>query len=557
MKQSDYDQTLEISSDNAAGNMSVIGAFSRDFHINFEAIVNSLREQFMLISPDYVILYANEAFLDFHGKTLAQVIGQPCFRLSHGLNAPCPEPEHECPLQTVMRTGKPFSSIHRHDSPKNGECYVGIAASPLLDDAGKVVAVVEMMHDITQARRAELQVKETYRELLAMGSIARVVSQSLNLDTVLENALSMLLDIMNTDIGGILLLDDEKQMLCYRAHQGFSSPYVDQVCYPLDEDINGYVFQTGELVMAEDVTSDPRTIKSALIEAEKITSFISVPLVAKGKKLGVLHIASRKAHKFTSKDTQFLTSAVPQIALAVENALLHREVEYKEQIRGDLLKEVFSIQEEERRRIARELHDETGQALAGLSAHLEAILEGPENDPDEIRAKIKKLQPAFGSILNEIHRLIYELRPAVLDDMGLIPAIRWLKTNMLESNGIKVTLKAIGRNQRLPSNSESSLYRVIQEAVSNINRHSGAKKAVITISFSRNTVSVHIGDDGIGFDTEEMIKLKDGHRGLGLLGMRERIEFMGGQLNIKSRPGKGTKIDIDIPFTCPVPLNLR
>jgi PAS domain S-box-containing protein len=550
-------------------NLSLVGPSRKMFRheavpgvqvITYDAIVNSLSDQLMVLGVDYRILYANQAFLDFHRKTLAQVIGQPCYNLSHGFDIPCPAPEHECPLTAVVHTGMPFKTTHRHVSQSGedtNEIYVGISSSPIKDSRGNVVAVVELMHDITQAKHAEIQVEETYRDLLALGFISSVVSQSLDLNTVLENALDMLLDIMKTDIGGILLLDDEKQMLCYRAHRGFTSPYVDKVCYPLDEDINGYVFQTGEIVVAEDITSDPRTIKSALIKAEMITSFISVPLVAKKKKLGVLYIASRKAHKFSNEDTQFLASAVPQIAMAVENALLHREVEHKEQIRGDLLKEIFSIQEEERRRIARELHDETSQTLASLSAHLEAILQGPDNDPDKIRAKIKNLQPLFGGILNEIHRIIYELRPSVLDDMGLTPAIRWLATNKLESNGIKVRLKTIGRNQRLPSGSESSLYRVIQEAVTNIVRHSGAKNAVVAIRFNRDNISVHIGDDGSGFDVEEITKLKEGPRGLGLLGMRERIEFMGGQLNIKSQPGKGTKIDIKIPFACPVPVNLR
>jgi signal transduction histidine kinase len=421
------------------------------------------------------------------------------------------------------------------------EIYVGISASPIKDSLGNVVAVVELMHDITQAKSTEMRLEETYRDLLALGSISSVVSQSLDLDTVLANALEMLLDIMKTDVGGVLLLDEEKQMLCYRAHRGFSSRYLDKVCYPLDEDVNGYVFNSGEIVMTEDVRNDPRTIKSALIEAEKIISFVSVPLVAQGKKLGVLHIASRKPRKFSTEDTRFLASAVPQISMAVENAILHREVEYKEQGRGDLLKELFSIQEEERRRIARELHDETSQAIASLSAKLEVLLKGPENDPEKIRAQIKNLQPVLTGVLNEIHRIIYELRPSVLDDLGLIPAIRWLATNMLETNGIKVSLKTSGRNQRLPSGSEASLYRVIQEAVTNIVRHSKAKKAVISARFSKNNITVHIADDGCGFDVDSVVNFRDGPRGLGLLGMKERIEFIGGRLNIKSQPnGKGT-----------------
>lgn len=525
--------------------------------IGYNEIIDGLSDQLMVISPDYRILFANQAFLDFHRKTLAQVTGQRCYCLSHGLESPCPVPEHECPLLAVLQTEKSLVVTHKHIS-HTGETenaiYVSISASPIKDSLGNVVAVIELMHDITKAKLIEMQLENTYRGLLALGSLSSVISQSLNLNVVLDNALEMLLEFFKTDLGGILLYEEDKKMLCYRAHRGFSSRYIDKTCYPLGEDINGYVFNTGEIVLAEDVMNDPRTISSALIEAEKIMSFVGVPLVAKGEKLGVLHIASRKLRKFSNEDIRFLASAVPQIALAVENAILHREVEYKEEVRGDLLKEILNIQEEERRRIARELHDETSQSLASLSATLEVVLQTPGNQAKS-RELVKKAQLAAVGILNEIHRIIYELRPSILDDLGLIPAVRWLENTMLEEKGIHVKLKTSGRARKLPSDSEASLYRVIQEALTNIARHSNAKNALISIKFAKDDISVNISDDGSGFDFDSIINSIKGTRGLGLLGMKERIEFMGGELIIKSQPGQGTEISIVIPFTCPVPMN--
>jgi signal transduction histidine kinase len=524
----------------------------------FDTVIDNLVDQLIIISRDFRILYANQAFLAFHGKTPEQIIGVECYRVSHNLQFPCRKPDCECPLVPTFQTGNPCIVTHRHVSRKDNktnEIFAVISASPVKNRHGDVVAVTEVMHDITKVAVTERLIEETYRDLLALGSISSVVSQSLHLDTVLANALEMLLDIMKTEVGGIFLIDAEKQMLYCRAHRGFSGLDVDKVFYPLDEDVNGYVFNTGELIMADDVKNDPRTIRSALIISENVTSFISVPLVTKGVKLGVLFIASRKPRQFSMGDTRFLAAVVPQIAMAVENALLHREVENKEQDRGDLLKELFSIQEEERRRIARELHDETGQAIASLSASLEAILRDPDNDLGKTTNRIKLLQPILPRILEEIHRIIYELRPSILDDLGLIPAIRWLATNKLEQNGIRVKVKSSGRNQRLPSVSEASLYRVIQEAVTNITRHSKAKNALITIKFLKNSLKVHIADDGCGFDFDGMMKFREGPRGLGLLGMKERIEFMGGRLNITSQLNSGgTYIDIEIPFTCPIPV---
>lgn len=524
-----------------------------------EAIVNSLHDELLVIDRDFKVVFVNRSLLGHLGKSEREVIGNCCYRILYEREAPCQLPENECPLKAVFQTGNPVTVTRQYMSgtpDKKTEKYMNIIASPITDSQGKVIAVTELRRDVTEAKLMEMRMAETYRDLLALGTISSVVSESLNLTTVLEGALDNLLEIMKTDIGGILLLDEEKQMLCYQVHRGFSSNYVAKVCYPLDEDIDGQVFKTGEMFMAEDIMSDPWTIHSDLIKAEGLKSLISVPLRVKGQVLGVINVASRTPRRFSPEDIHFLSSAAPQIAMAVENAKLHQEVEYKEQLRGELLREIFSIQEEERRRIARELHDETSQALAGLAASLEVPLGMRGGDLAKIKAEIRKAQSISIGILGEIHKLIYDLRPTVLDDLGLVAAIRSLATNMLGAEGIAFSFRTSGRVRRLPSSSEASLYRAIQEAITNIVRHSNAKNAVIVIKFTRNDINIHIDDDGCGFDVEEAINSRERPRGLGLLGMKERVEFMGGRLDIHSQPNsRGTSIDIQIPLVCYVPVN--
>jgi len=234
--------------------------------------------------------------------------------------------------------------------------------------------------------------------------------------------------------------------------------------------------------------------------------------------------------------------------MELKNAKLHQELQHKEKIRGELLSDILSIQEEERKRIARELHDETSQVLASLTASLEAMIGMLPANTDKIKTLLKRAQGLSVNLIDEIHRLIYELRPTLLDDLGLVAATRWLAENNLEAAGVTVNFKVIGKERRLPPQLETTLFRVIQEAISNIAKHAHAKKASLILHFRRSVIRVSIKDDGRGFDVEEAISSKDRPRGLGLLGMKERVELFNGTFIIHSRAGRGgTEIDIEIP----------
>ena len=258
---------------------------------------------------------------------------------------------------------------------------------------------------------------------------------------------------------------------------------------------------------------------------------------------------SHEPRKFSSGDIQLLESIAAQIAIAIENARLHQEVQRKDEIRGELLREIFSIQEEERRRIARELHDETSQVMASLAANLEAASGMLPATADKTKAILRKAQDLSISILDETHKLIYELRPTLLDDLGLVAAVRWLADNNLRAAGIKVIFRTVGQVRRLPHQLEATFFRVIQEAIGNIVKHAHAKNVSVSLHFKKSTIRVHIRDDGKGFDVEEAIASKDRPRGLGLLGMKERVELMSGTLSIRSRhDGGGTEIESEIPI---------
>ncbi|MFC1964262.1 GAF domain-containing protein [Chloroflexota bacterium] len=385
--------------------------------------------------------------------------------------------------------------------------------------------------------------------LLAMSEILTSAVDLSSLDQTLGNALSKTLEIMNQKTGGILILNDEDKKLYYRAYFGLPKKYAQETYYHPGEGIAGMVAQTARPILIKDIRNiSTRTFPhDDPIFAQGLKAIASVALRAKDKTLGVLVIASHRSWQVSPDDLRLLEGISRQIATALENVRLNQDIKQKDEMRGELLREIYSVQEEERRRISRELHDETSQVLASLTANLEAASEMlPANAHNKVKTLLKKAQTLSVNILDETHRLIYELRPILLDDLGLLPALRWLLDNSLRATGIEVDFRTIGRERRLSSPLETTVFRVTQETVSNIIRHAHARKAVLKLHFKKNTVRVYIKDDGTGFDVGEAISSKNRPRGLGLLGMKERVELFQGTFVIRSRQG-GTEITIEIP----------
>jgi len=207
-----------------------------------------------------------------------------------------------------------------------------------------------------------------------------------------------------------------------------------------------------------------------------------------------------------------------------------------------------TVKEEERKRIARDLHDETSQVVASLSAHLDAAANVIPESSTKARTLLKKARELSVSILDELHKVIYELHPFLLDDLGLVPAVESLIENYMKTSGLRVGLKTTGKIRRLSSEKELTLFRVIQEALGNIVRHAKARNVTVSFAFQKETLKVKIVDDGVGFDLEKVTDLKERPRGLGILGMRERTGLINGTMNLHARPGKGTEISIIVPM---------
>lgn len=209
-----------------------------------------------------------------------------------------------------------------------------------------------------------------------------------------------------------------------------------------------------------------------------------------------------------------------------------------------LSSQVLTAHEGERKRIARELHDDTGQALTSILVRLRLL---EKTVPDEaVRRNVEELRELTGSALDSVRRMAVDLRPASLDDLGLVPALHSYSDRYAHAWPIKVTFSAEGLKKRLPPNVELVLYRIVQEALTNVAKHSSARAVEVKLRRRSNIVTVTVSDNGKGFDVRGVTQT-DGS-GLGLFGMRERLALVGGAIEIESVPGRGTTIIARVPL---------
>jgi signal transduction histidine kinase len=398
------------------------------------------------------------------------------------------------------------------------------AAVTVLSDWAAIAIENARLYTSLETRSAELE--RAVRGFEATAAIAQALGTETDLERVLELVVKRARALVEARSVVVLLREEDELVLAAAAGQvtGMSERRI-----PVAGSTTGEVLESERPRRVDDVERELRIPADRLGVTDASVALL-VPLVYRGRPLGVLSAFDRMTGEegFSSDDEQVLRAFAASAATAVATA---RTVE------ADRLRHSLEAAESERRRWARELHDETLQALGGLNVLLKSAARS--NDPEVLRTATRDAAEHVSREIENLRAIITELRPAALDELGLAPALATLVNRVATANGLEIDT-SIEIGERLAEEQETIAYRVVQEALSNVVKHARATKASVSVTTDGSELKICVVDDGRGFDPDAPAS------GFGLLGMRERIDLAGGRLAISSN-APGTRIDIALP----------
>ena len=370
-----------------------------------------------------------------------------------------------------------------------------------------------------------------------LNEVAEKITSELELDRVLPKVLQIAEELVGADGGVIALFDRETELIGYPYLHNLPQELAN-VTVPKGEGLAGEVMSTGRPAVIEDYQTYAGAVP-AFVEAG-VTSVVAVPIASGDQSFGTLALVSLdEAKSFSDRDVAVLAGIGRQAGIAIENARLYENMRF-------YVRQITRAQEDERKRIARELHDETAQALIDLSRRLDDLATSGEQLSESTIERLEELHELIDGIWRGIRRFSRDLRPSVLDYLGLLPALEGLMADVKE-DGIETELRVCGDRRRLPPEAELALFRIVQEALSNVRRHSQASQVVTTVEFDRGRTRITVEDNGQGFEVPERTGDLVVTGKLGLAGMHERAQLLGGTLTVRSELGKGTSVVVDVP----------
>ncbi len=421
--------------------------------------------------------------------------------------------------------------------------WVRDTARVIRDGEGRVLYYEGSIEDVTERKRAEeaqqryaARLKQQAEELASLNQASRVLTSSLDVREVLTSIVSLAGQVLNSAYTSVLLVNEDNTLdISAEDFQGI--PPIEVRARP--KGITRRIIATSKPQVFDEVVDDG-THNPSLV-ASGVKSYAGSPLIARGRSVGVLFTHSTEPQAFSGQ-LPLLTTFANQAAIAIVNAQLFERVRAGRERLQTLSHRLVEVQETERQRIARELHDEVGQLLTGLKLTLEISVRLPA---DAVRARLGEAQALIGELMTRVRDLSLDLRPAMLDDLGLLPALLWHFERYAAQTNVEVTFEHTGLEGRFAPEVETAAYRIVQEALTNVARHAGVSEVTVRLWASQDTLGVQIEDQGAGFDPEAA--LASGATS-GLAGMRERPVLLGGQLTVESAPGAGTRVTAELPL---------
>lgn len=492
-------------------------------------IIEGMKDGLLVVDLQDRVVDLNPAMERILGITAGEVVGEPLERIFPEMAAAQCRDER-CP-EIVLGEG-------------DEQHYYEPTVSALSGRGGRMAGRLIVLNDVTERRTAERAIERRNRRLAALNTIAASVSASLDLDEVMDRIRRVLDDALDIPCGALLLYDPRRERLELEMDWGLTPEIRDAwQSHPTITTYGNGRWHEG----LPDVNGLPHygACEETADSPSKWCQIIGLPLLARGELQGMLQLFIRAPATFGEDDITALGTLAQQTAAAIQNARMfgraNRDVR---QLRA-LSRRLVEMQEAERRDISRELHEEVGQVLAALTFILERIKHLP---PEAISASLSEAQMRVSELVGRVSEMSLLLRPAVLDDLGLVAALRSYFSRYTTQTGIRVDFGSDKSLIEPESEISMLLYRVAQEALSNVARHADVDRVTVGLHANDQSIMLEVHDTGVGFDAEEVLASR---RAGGLIGLQERVGVLGGQLAVQSIVGDGTLLTARLPISPP------
>ena len=395
---------------------------------------------------------------------------------------------------------------------------------------------------------AVVRARETRRKLRTETQLLRKISAALSANLDQREVLEMVTRAawrLTRAAGAIVILEardrGQFEIASQSARTGVTKlPRVVGVRFPVAGSLAGRVVRTGRSFRVADTTTDRRPLVHQLARASKMRALLLVPLRGVRGPIGALSVGNTSPRAFSDHDRRVLMQLADQASIAIQNARLFASVRSHRQVLRRLYSQQFTALEAERKRIAHELHDEMGPTLSATLINLQLL---KDEAGEHVPARVVETEQLLTGMIDKVRELAYGLHPPMLENIGLVESLQWMIDTYFNNGPLAIEYRCTGAIGALNHDLALALYRIAQEALTNVVKHARARRVRVRLRSSSAQIALHVRDDGCGFD----LGRAERKGGFGLASMRERTEQLRGRMAIRSAPGKGCRLAVSFP----------
>jgi len=521
----------------------------RDSEAKFRGIFETVHNVIVMVDRDGTILDINSHVENTLGYTPSELRQRNVFE---GLYVPEDRPHMKQVIADL---------VEGHDREyevrwiaKDGHIVTFAGASTSRFGAhGEFISTLCTYMDITDRKRAEQALGHYTGRLETLHAIDQAILAARSLDKIAQAVLKRVMGIVACQEAHISLFDfDARETIIYAARSAGERMLESGMRHSFDEMgvIREEFFDTlrkGQVAKYPDIATLPRVTATQNLLLQGLRSAIIAPLRVRGELIGTLSVWADQPDRFVEENEDVMREVADSLAIAVAQVHLFEEASAARDRLQALSRRLVETQEIERQRLASELHDQVGQQLTSMGINLSVLRrELPAHGAIKVKQRLTDSQRLLDETFQRIRNVTSDLRPAVLEDFGLDAALRWYAEQYSQRTGLEVNVQSAELTTRFGPDIEFSLFRIAQEGLTNVIKHAQATEVRLALAIQKRSIELSIIDNGIGFDLTELHQ-QVRSQGLGLLIMQERAEAVGGRLQVKSKPGKGTHIRVEIP----------